>query len=768
MKKFWKKGSSLLLAAVSTATFSVSPSGFANAAYVNQRQVNITSPESAFSGGAGVQGTYALDSQIALDKGGNIWIWGFYNYCTIWNAGQGGANSPTAKYGASYTDNTANGVAPIARDCGGVGGLNNQPAIIKGLNGIVSVAGSAYAIMAVDSKGNLYGWGDNSQYGFPYPASASLKASGGPYDPQSGGGVYGIYKDGTLPPEALPNKVNQANPNETPDTWKPIDGPDSVQPPASGPRYYADGFNKSKVVSVSSNEYGFGWLKEDGTVWTVGYNNFGARGVGKQNGTGMGTAPNSRQWNSLNDLSGAPYNDNGGATLVPTKVSFPDGVKIKFLSNSYEGFHAIDTDNNVWYWGRVFTGNSGLTTEEIDANSSQTDNSKPCYKVSGPAGWDEAYCYSPVYVPSITKVAKENGVVKFAEGYQYGALLDEHKKLWIWGSGDYRSGMPNATGNIVRQWTPIPSVFTGKTTRDDTITGDNVVDVNGVMHGGSFVTGDGYVYAWGDAYWGGAFSRELSPTAPARPVNYGSNNNYPGVVWDPTLDPQHRKAVKVGGNKDAGNFNLEDGSIYSWGENGAGVALGGRGYGLTVCAEGLPNCVSPKVDTGGNRVQGGNDVWPATFVPGIQNVGRYQTVVKNAYPFQGTPVKNGQVMEYTVKFINDRTSYQNPAVRMEDVWGGSASLVPGSFRAKYTVFQSHAVDADVDPQWDVTSKFNLTNTGYSSTDATMQILPQSTLVITYKVTVSGTSGSVGGIAKISDAASGMEIDSDETANNIVS
>lgn len=766
MKKLWKKNSAAFFAAAIITALTFSPVGVANAAYVNQKRVDITSPSLSFTGGAGVQGTYALDSQIALDKGGNIWIWGYYNYCSIWNAGQGGANSPTAKYGASYTDNSANGGAKPTGNCAG-NLINNQPAIIKGLNGIVSVAGSAYAIMAVDSKGNLYGWGDNSQYGFTYPSSASLKSSGG-FNTQAGGGVYGIYKDGTLPPEAMPNKVNQANPNETPDTWKPIDGPDSIKPPTSGPRYYADGFNTSKVVSVSSNEYGFGWLKEDGTVWTVGYNNFGARGVGKQNGVGMGTAPNSRQWNSLNDTSGAPYNDNGGATLVPTKVPFPAGVKIKYLSNSYEGFHAIDTDDNVWYWGRVFTGNSGLTTEEIAANSSNFDNSKPCYLASGPAGWDEAYCYSPVYVPSISKVVKENGFTKFAEGYQYGALLDGHKKLWIWGSGDMRSGMPEATGNIVRQWRPIPQVFNATTNAGDTITADNVVDINGVMHGGSFVTGDGYVYAWGDSYWGGAFSKELSPSAPARPVNYGPGLWYPGIVWDPTRDPQHRKATKVGGNKDAGNFNLEDGSIYAWGENGGGVSLGGRGYDTTVCAEGLPGCVSPKVDDGGGRVQGGLRVWPATFVPGIQNVGRYQTVVKNAYPFQGTPVKNGQVMEYTVKFINDRTGYQNPAVRMEDVWGSGASLVPGSFSAKYTMFQSHAVDADVDSKWDATSKFNLTNTGYSSTDATMQLLPQSTLVITYKVTVSGSSGAVGGVAKISDAASGMEIDSDETVNNIVS
>jgi alpha-tubulin suppressor-like RCC1 family protein len=764
MKKFWKKSSAALLVAGAISALTFSSAGVANAAYVNQRRVDISSPSLSFTGGAGVQGTYALDTQIALDKGGNIWVWGFYNYCTIWNAGQGGANSPTAKYGASYTDNTANGVAPIARDCGGVGGLNNQPAIIKGLNGIVSVAGSAYAIMAVDSKGNLYGWGDNSQYGFPYPASASLKASGGPYDPQSGGGVYGIYKDGTLPPEALPNKVNQLNPNETPDTWKPIDGPDAPLPPTSGPRYYADGFDSSKVVSVSSNEYGFGWLKEDGTVWTVGYNNFGARGVGKQNGTGMGTAPNSRQWNSLNNLSGAPYNNNGGATLVPTKVAFPDGVKIKYLSNSYEGFHAIDTDNNVWYWGRVFTGNSGLTREEIAANSSNFDNSKPCYLVSGAAGWDEAYCYSPVYVPSITKVVKENGFTKFAEGYQYGVLLDGHKKLWIWGSGDYRSGMPGATGNNVRQWNPIPTIFSGLTTRGDTITADNVVDVNGVMHGGSFVTGDGYVYAWGDKFWGGAFSKELSPTANAQPVN---TDHLPGVVWDPTLDPQHRKATKVGGNKDAGNFNLEDGSIYSWGENGAGVALGGRGYNLTVCAEGLPGCVSPKVATNGARVQGGNDVWPATFVPGIQNVGRYQTVVKNSYPFQGTPVKNGKVIEYTVKFINDRTAYQNPAVRLEDIWGSSGSLVPNSFRAEYTMYQGHAVDADVDAQWNMTSKFALTGTGYSSNDPTMVLLPQSTLVISYKVQVTGTSGEVGGKALLTMVSDGSEIDSDTTVNPVV-
>lgn len=752
MNGHWRNGSIRIVAAAIVTALLFSFCGVADAAYVNERRVVISSPEETFTDGAGVRGTYALDTQVAVDKGGNIWVWGYYNVCTIGNAGQSGSSSSNPVNGASYTLDQPGG--SITRDCGNHT-LNNRPAVIKGVNGFTSVAGSAYALMAVDKQGNLYGWGDNTQGArFAVPSSASLKASGGGATLVSGG-VFGLYKDGTALPEALPDKVNQMNPNESDDTWKPIDGPDAPLPTGNDRVPYAQGLNKSKVVSVASNEYAFAYLKEDGTVWTVGQNGFGQRGVGKQ-GNGFGS------WGLLNGRStGYPFDASGGVSTRPTQVRFPDGVKIKYISNSYEGYHAVDTDNNVWYWGRNYDGNSGLTDDELKAVSGR-DSGSSCYLLS--ASTMDAYCYSPVKVPSLTNVVRTNGLRKFAEGYQFGCLLDDHGKLWVWGASINKVGMPDSDANSNAVWSATPSVFSATTNTGRRFTADHIVDINAGFHAGQMVTDDGYVYGWGEAYLGGAQFADLSPDASNSPWN---SSHRVGVVWDPTRDPLHRKATKVGGNKDAANLNLEDGSIYSWGENGGGAALGGRGYGQTVCAEGLPVCVSPKIGMTGGRVQGGLYVWPATFVPDIQNVGRYETLVKNSYPFQDTGVHKGQIVEYTLKLANDRTGYQNPAVRVEDTWGSGASLVPDSFRAKYTISNGHVIDADTDPRWDVTSKFTLTDTGFNSNDPSMVLSPQSTLIITYKVKVTGDSGTVGGKALLTRVSNGAEIDSDQTYNPVV-
>lgn len=760
MNRCRRKGFRLVGVVVTLLMFLLSFSSVAGAAYVRERRIDVSSPEESFSEGAGVRGTYALDTQVAVDKGGNIWVWGYYNLCSIDNAGQAGASSPNPVNGASYTLDPANRAfaSNCARD---TDYFNNKPAVIKGVTGFTSVAGSSYALMAVDKRGNLYGWGDNSQDGAVAPSSASLMASGYNRNSLTSGGVFGIYKDGTAPPEALPNKVNQMNPNESPDTWKPVDGPDAPVPDGGSDGPYAQGFNRNKVISVASNEYGFAYLKDDGSVWTVGHNGFGQRGIGKRGGS-------QAAWGTLkNGASGYPFDEGGGVSTRPTKVLFPEGVKIKYLSNSYEGYHAVDIDNNVWFWGRNYSGNSGLSQDDINMLSSKKprDTDNPCTTL-GSAALD-AYCYLPVQVPSITKVVKENGFQKFAEGYEYGILLDAHKKAWIWGSSTNRVGMPDYTGTPGDgNWNPTPTLFAATTNDDKSFTADNIVDVNGGFHSGQMVTGDGYVYGWGEAYLGGAQFADLSATSTNSPWN---SSHRVGVVWDPTRDPQHRKATKVGGNKDGANFNLEDGSIYTWGENGGGAALGGRGYlGRTVCAEGLPGCVSPKIGMSGGRNQGGLYVWPATFVPDIQNVGRYQTAIKNAYPFQGTAVHKGDTVEYTLQIVNDRTSYQNPPIGIEDTWGNAASLVPGSLRAKYTIYNGHTVNADDDPQWDVTSKFTASPTGIVSNDTNMVLQPQSTLVVRYKVKVEAGTGNVGGRLLLKKLADGSEIDSDKTSNPVVS
>ncbi|WEV63930.1 hypothetical protein [Bifidobacterium sp. ESL0732] len=714
-----------LIAGISTAAYG---------AYVKSKSVAVTSPEENFTTGAGVQGEYALDTQIAKDKSGNIWIWGYYNLCNIDNAGQGGYFSG-GKNGASYT-----GDPKASGSCTGITN-NNKPSVIRGFTCATDVAGSAYALMAVDCYGNLYGWGDNTQNGSRVPSDPAFIASGGPATNVTGG-VYGLYKNQTGASEAIPDTVNQANPQASSETWKPIDGPGA--PTGT----YPDGDDTSKVVKVASNEYGFAWLKEDGTVWTVGDNAFGARGAGK-----WGDTP--AKW-GREGTDGYPVGTSSGVALSPTKVTFPGNVKIKSVYSGYNTFFAVDTNNQVYFWGKSFGGGAAMSNEELEAYSS-SDTTKPCRSLSG----SNYYCFSPVPVPSLTKLIADNGgYIKLLGGFSYGAMLTSNKKLWTWGVSTDGIGMPESDKQNDSTYRSTPQVLSATTADGSTVTADNVIDANGGYHSGQFVTEDGYAWGWGQHKWGGAFSSNMSPTEDATPTN---DKDRPGIVWNPTKDPQHRKAVKVGGNKDGANLNLNDGSVYTWGENGGGTSLGGQGYGTqTVCAYGQPGCVSPKVmATQGKRAQSGLFVWPATFVPEVQNVGSYQTVIKNAYPFQTTPVHNGDEVKYTVQVRNELSSFNNPTVKIEDTWGPNAALVAGSFSAKYAASNSQDTDTDI------SDKFSLSSTGYSTKDPSMQLDPLSVIAITYRVKVTGATGNVGGAVILSNTGgAGGQIDSDETFNPI--
>lgn len=173
----------------------------------------------------------------------------------------------------------------------------------------------------------------------------------------------------------------------------------------------------------------------------------------------------------------------------------------------------------------------------------------------------------------MSKVIRENGgYLKGTGGYTYGVVLTKNHKLWTWGASATRMGMPEATdttNNSVYRYEP--RQFDATDVNGNRLIGEDVIDVNGGFKAGQFVKSDGSIWGWGGHKWGGAFSTNLADNVDAKPTN---DEDYPGPIWLPDNDPQKRKGTKVGGNKDGASFNLEDGSIYSWGENGGGAALG--------------------------------------------------------------------------------------------------------------------------------------------------------------------------------------------------
>lgn len=685
----------------------VAHAGFTDHEFVEVDGIGSNFPSTG--GGASLEPGYGLDTSVAVDGSGNVWVWGFYGLRRLDNTGMDGG-----------WNGGVNG-AP------GRSGVNNGPQIVKGIGCVQSAAASAYAVMAIDCYGNIYGWGDNTQNGHAGPADRY----GGQMRTHVGGGDFGMYKDGYIPTEGLPNKINQANPAESIDTWRPIDGPGA--PIGS----YPGGDNTAKVVQVVSNEYGFAYLKEDGTVWTVGDANWGARGQGKA--AGRAENPN-----------GYPVGSGVGVALRPTQVKFPGDRKISDLWGGYESYNAVAEDGETYFWGRSRNMSSSLENNEIMANSNACSALAPVYH--------EYICFSPVATPRVTQTIKDNGGYKYARGgYQFSAMLTGNGKLFTWGAATYRSGAPemlNNRGDAAGR--AQPAVLDTNDVTGKRIVGEDVTAVFTNYSSGVFIKSNGEVWGWGCHEWGGAFSSNLETPRSTRdhatPVNYA---DAPGLIWDPARDPQKRKGVSVGGHKDGAVLTLSDGTSYSWGENGGGAACGGTGYGVPCYNEfGAPR----QVGGGGIRNTGGLYIWPATPVESIQNIvnnggsSASLAISKTAYPFEGTAVKTDDIVEYTVDVKNGKSA--TPAVSIEDtVTGGT--MVEGSFKA---VFKT------ADETKDVTSDFTVTSTGF--TRASKSVPAEGTLVVTYKVTVTGTSGqTLSSVATLKNS-SGAVINTSKTENPI--
>lgn len=188
--RFWSRAVKLAVTVVTLAMAVFAGVTHADAAYVSKHPVIVTTPSSSFGSSAGVKGTYALDDTVALDKAGNVWMWGYYSGGQkLTDTGMNGSwtiDGKWQKYGAQVRtgDNSP---------------LNNyhKPDIVRGIGCVKRVAGSAYALMAVDCYGNVYGWGDNDQKGQTFPTNAIIRSQPGYEDTTSyhTGGVYGVYKD---------------------------------------------------------------------------------------------------------------------------------------------------------------------------------------------------------------------------------------------------------------------------------------------------------------------------------------------------------------------------------------------------------------------------------------------------------------------------------------------------------------------------------------------------------------------------------------------
>jgi alpha-tubulin suppressor-like RCC1 family protein len=501
-----------------------------------------------------------LDSNAAIDKSGNLWIWGYFgvlNYQTTGGGGPGGGpnGAPSAPV---YLSDRA---------------IYNPPTQFKALKNLVGVAATAYTIAALDDRGNLWAWGDGNDL------------------------VFGRDYTGAEAPEKVPDGANQYDLAAS--TWRPI---------------------AQDVVGVAGIEYGYAYLTRQGKVWTTGHNLFGQRGIGTVGGT-VNSLRNQTQiadanWPVLSVAS-------GGTGQTPYIVAVYNGYE-GFMAQDIEGniyAWGRSFESGLGTSGYFLNGckqdprNHGTNNRGNHTRNSENFNYDPAtcpaagavYSYSYTAGVLENnwYVTKPIFIPELTALGKaHDGIKEIILGYQHGVALAYDGSVILWGSDE---GNRNGANRTDRTYTGIEglrpyvlcldadgrqALSPGKVGDDryPVTTGCTPVKAQSIASGqfaASLVTDDGKVIAWGSYLLGGAFGTKAQSRGPAQSLDeglferdgYRNNLSLMHVVWDPALDvPKHRKAVAVGANKDSGILALEDESIYVWGENGGGGACGGYGY----------------------------------------------------------------------------------------------------------------------------------------------------------------------------------------------
>jgi alpha-tubulin suppressor-like RCC1 family protein len=211
---------------------------------------------------------------------------------------------------------------------------------------------------------------------------------------------------------------------------------------------------------------------------------------------------------------------NSEIALTPTPIAAPAGLLFLDVQGGLHQSLAVDVNGTVWTWGDNALGQAGVGTITGTVN------------------------LSPVHIETDSKGNAFDNVIAVASWETYDAALKSDGTVWAWGdlTGGGASGISGdgTTGSTVTRPTQIPVGNTSKVTK---------ILVAAMMMA---LTEDGTVYSWGDdGSW-----------QPSSDLGRGGNPLVPGVV---TMPAGAAKIVDIA-LYGAGAYAVdENGVLYGWG-----------------------------------------------------------------------------------------------------------------------------------------------------------------------------------------------------------
>ncbi len=569
------------------------------------------------------------DHSLAVRSDGTVWAWG-YN-CS----GQIGDNTTTNRLVPVQVSNLIGAVAVAGggthslalrndgtvwawgeNDWGQIGDGSTAPerktpVQVIGLNGIVAVAAGAIHSMALNSAGTVWTWGDND-----YAQLGSGTVGGQQNTPVQVNGVSGVVSIGTSANSwgslVLKSDGTVWSWGELWNTSVNENGTPANLNAQLGTPTQVSGISNS-VAIAAGYDHDLA-LKNDGTVWAWGGNEYGQFGAGP---TAYCTTP--VQVNGLSNVASMATGDtfclaaddeqhvwawgqnyygqlgDGTTTaqMAPAQVNGLNEV-IAVAAGGGQSL-ALDGQGHVWAWGYNLFGELGdgtttnrSTPEELNGlNGVVAITAGPNHSLalkSDGTVWIFGTTYYQDGTSATwtmpTEVSGLSRIKAIAAGANFSLALDSNGNVWAWGY--------NADGEL------------GDPTCEDHLTPWQVTSLSGVVaistqgFESEALTSDGRILEWGDQYgsnWGLSSTEPwpiLSGFAGATAIVTGPESNLilnggtvlawgsneQGELGDGTTTPRTTPepvsglgSIKAIASGD-GNFAvMSDGTVMGWGVN---------------------------------------------------------------------------------------------------------------------------------------------------------------------------------------------------------